>query len=209
MPIHYPSTYHRRSFPMESPGPSSSPQIFIQDYRPEVVSNEVREENRDVHRDPQEVMNEIVIAGFRDRPKFYCMRALTQQSDCRNCDTLECFVTFKVDRDIFVLGIQVPSQTFTSRNTVIYKLPILLSIISHNLYTIFQPAPPFQVWDIPKADTKYTEILYANLLDSDGARLTYTHFTTKANLRELVEISFNRPVYIQKNKVSTFLCFRK
>lgn len=120
---------------MESPGPSSSPQMFIQDYRPEVVSNESREENRDIHRNPQEVMNEIVIAGFRDRPKFYCMRALTQQSDCRNCDTLECFVTFKVDRDIFVLGVQVPSQTFTSRNTVIYKLPLLQ--VNHKLFVYY------------------------------------------------------------------------
>lgn len=52
------------------------------------------------------------------------------------------------------------------------------------------------------ADGTYTEILYAHLLDSDGSRLTYTHFTTKATTGTLVEIGFNRPVYIQKNKVS-------
>lgn len=51
------------------------------------------------------------------------------------------------------------------------------------------------------SDMRYTEVLYAHLLDSDGTRLTYTHYTTKAALRELIEISFNRPVYIQKNKV--------
>ena len=27
----------------------------------------------------------------------------------------------------------------------------------------------------------YNELLYAHLLDSDGARLTYTHFTAKVN----------------------------
>lgn len=50
-------------------------------------------------------------------------------------------------------------------------------------------------------DSSYTEVLYAHLLDSDGSRLTYTHFTTKVNSGTLVEITFNRPVYIQKNKV--------
>ena len=49
--------------------------------------------------------------------------------------------------------------------------------------------------------TPYTEILYAHLLDSDNVRLTYTHFTVKAKTYSLVEITFNRPVYIQKDKV--------
>lgn len=54
-------------------------------------------------------------------------------------------------------------------------------------------------------DTPYTEILYAHLLDSDDTRLTYTHFTTKVNINTLVEITFNRPVYIQKNKVHIWI----
>ena len=52
-----------------------------------------------------------------------------------------------------------------------------------------------------QSDSSYTEVLYAHLLDSDGSRLTYTHFTTKVSSGTLVEITFNRPVYIQKNKV--------
>ncbi|KAJ8953868.1 hypothetical protein NQ314_007195 [Rhamnusium bicolor] len=47
----------------------------------------------------------------------------------------------------------------------------------------------------------YPELLYAHLLDADGSRLTYTHFTSRVNYRSLIEISFNRPVYIQRNKV--------
>ncbi|XP_008194363.1 BTB/POZ domain-containing protein 6 isoform X2 [Tribolium castaneum] len=47
----------------------------------------------------------------------------------------------------------------------------------------------------------YPELLYAHLLDADGSRLTYTHFTTRVAFRSLIEISFNRPVYIQRNKV--------
>lgn len=53
----------------------------------------------------------------------------------------------------------------------------------------------------PLSSTSYTEILYAHLLDSDNTRLTYTHFSTKVKINTLVEITFNRPVYIQKNKV--------
>ncbi|XP_018574174.1 BTB/POZ domain-containing protein 6 isoform X1 [Anoplophora glabripennis] len=47
----------------------------------------------------------------------------------------------------------------------------------------------------------YPELLYAHLLDGDGSRLTYTHFTSRVNYRSLIEISFNRPIYIQRNKV--------
>lgn len=47
----------------------------------------------------------------------------------------------------------------------------------------------------------YPELLYAHLLDADGSRLTYTHFTSRVNYRSLIDISFNRPVYIQRNKL--------
>lgn len=48
----------------------------------------------------------------------------------------------------------------------------------------------------------YTELLYAHLLDGDGSRLTYTHFTSRVEYSSIIEIFFNRPIYIQKNKVS-------
>ncbi|KAK9879530.1 hypothetical protein WA026_006601 [Henosepilachna vigintioctopunctata] len=47
----------------------------------------------------------------------------------------------------------------------------------------------------------YAELLYAHLLDADGSRLTYTHFTSRVKYNSLIEISFNRPIYIQKNKI--------
>jgi len=52
-----------------------------------------------------------------------------------------------------------------------------------------------------EAGGSYTELLYAHLLDSDGSRLTYTHYTTRVNYGSLVEITFNRSVEIQRNKV--------
>lgn len=53
----------------------------------------------------------------------------------------------------------------------------------------------------PQLGGSYTELLYAHLLDSDGSRLTYTHYTTRVNYGSLVEITFNRSVEIQRNKV--------
>lgn len=51
------------------------------------------------------------------------------------------------------------------------------------------------------ASSAYSELLYAHLLDADGARLTYTHYTSRVPYRHLLDIMFNRPVYIQRNKV--------
>ena len=51
------------------------------------------------------------------------------------------------------------------------------------------------------AQTDYNELLYAHLLDADGNRLTYTHFTAKVNWNSMIEITFNRSVYIKANKV--------
>lgn len=48
---------------------------------------------------------------------------------------------------------------------------------------------------------QYSELLYAHLLDADGSRLTYTHYTSRVPYRSLLEITFNRPFYIQRNKV--------
>lgn len=48
---------------------------------------------------------------------------------------------------------------------------------------------------------RYSELLYAHLLDSVGARLTYTHCTARVRFDSTLEISFDRPVYIQKNKM--------
>ena len=62
----------------------------------------------------------------------------------------------------------------------------------------------------------YNELLYAHLLDGEvrlvqeggvttiafqGQRLTYTHFTAKVNWNSMIEITFNRSVRLNKNKV--------
>lgn len=60
---------------------------------------------------------------------------------------------------------------------------------------------PAQKLTLNSQSITYTELLYAHLLDSDGSRLTYTHFTSRVTYDSLIEIAFNRPVYIQRHKV--------
>ena len=50
--------------------------------------------------------------------------------------------------------------------------------------------------------SEYNELLYAHLLDADGNRLTYTHFTAKVVWNSMIDITFNRSVYVKANKVN-------
>lgn len=44
-----------------------------------------------------------------DGHKMYCQRALVQHTDCLNTNSLDCSVTFMVDKNICLLGVQVNS----------------------------------------------------------------------------------------------------
>lgn len=47
---------------------------------------------------------------IREGTKYYCLRSIVQQTDCLNTNVLDCSVTFSVDKNICVTGIQVPTQ---------------------------------------------------------------------------------------------------
>lgn len=115
----------------------------------------------------------VIEGGIQEGLKYYCLRSVIRLTECLNANVLDCSMTFSVDKNIYVVGVQVPTQMTKVTNDLNY----------------------------PLSSTSYTEILYAHLLDSDNTRLTYTHFTTKVKINTLVEITFNRPVYVQKNKV--------
>ncbi len=89
------------------------------------------------------------------------------------------FIVFEM-QDMCIHGIQVPSQ------------------VSENV--------PDNV-DMPNGGNvsgngnEYNELLYSHLLDAEGSRLTYTHFTAKVCRNSMIEIIFNRSVYIKANKV--------
>jgi len=46
----------------------------------------------------------------REGTKYYCLRSMVQQTDCLNTNLLDCSVTFSVDKNICVVGVQVPTQ---------------------------------------------------------------------------------------------------
>lgn len=50
----------------------------------------------------------------------------------------------------------------------------------------------------------YNEVIYAYLTDGDGCRLTYTHYTSRVPFDTVIDISFNRPIHITKNRVNLF-----
>lgn len=89
-----------------------------------VVREDGREAPRD-SRDSQEVHNDLLITNIRDRPKFYCMRTIMQPSNVCNHDVMDCSLTFTVDRNIFILGVQVPSQILNVMDDVVSKILFL------------------------------------------------------------------------------------
>lgn len=106
--------------------------------------------------------------------KYYCIRIMRQQTECLNTSVLDCSLTFTVDRNICITGIQIPTQVHGSSR-----------LDHHNA----------GVQDL------YSELIYAHLLDSQGSRLTYTHCTQRVRFGSLLEISFDRPMRIDRCKM--------
>lgn len=114
---------------------------------------------------------------FRERRlseerRYYCIRTIQQIREIYNRSVLESSFTFSVDRNVSIIGLTIFTQTRTPPN----------------------PA------EIRNAD-RYSEILYAHLLDSHGSRLTYTHSNQRVPYDSDSEILFDRPMFIQSNKV--------
>lgn len=121
---------------------------------------------------PQACSSLVQLPDSPEVHRVYCHRAILHMALCHNTSAVDCCVTFMVDKNICLLGLQVPTQT-----------------------------PPPTSGAPPAAGAGYSELLYAHLLDADGARVTYTHYSNRVPYRHLLDIMFNRPVYIQRNKV--------
>lgn len=104
--------------------------------------------------------------------RYYCIRTIQQIRDIYNRSVLDSSFTFSVDRNVSILGLTIFTQT---------RKP---SIPSDN-----------------RNLDRYSEILYAHLLDSHGSRLTYSHSNQRVPYDSDSEILFDRPVFIQSNKV--------
>lgn len=112
--------------------------------------------------------NITLTCNLDESARYACRRSLVQEPHMFNASILDCYVTFTVNKDVFIHGIEVPSQ------------------IEMN------PAG--------EDELKYNELLYAHLLDETGSRLTYAHFSAKVNYNEMLEIFFNRTIYIKANQ---------
>lgn len=104
--------------------------------------------------------------------RFYCIRPIREQIDYFNSSVSDCALTFSVDRVICITGIQVSTQVLGEQCMQSGNLP-----------------------------ERYTELLYAHLLDSYGRRMTYTHCTSNVRFDSLLEISFDHPVQIEPERL--------
>ena len=100
----------------------------------------------------------------------------------------DCSVTFIVDKDICILGIEVPSQVTEAPENI--ELPMLQNLAVQANSQMNPAAPNVQAGNNNAAvallaqngeSSEYNELLYAHLLDERGERLTYTHFTAKVS----------------------------
>jgi hypothetical protein len=91
---------------------------------PEGFSNSVESRCRPSPASPEQV-GIIASPAHRDT-KFYCVRNILPQPHCLNTSILDCSVTFTVDRNIFVHGVQV------SENINIFCLSVAIRISQCN-----------------------------------------------------------------------------
>lgn len=113
-----------------------------------------------------------MIIDVTETRRFYCVRPIREQIDYFNTSVSDCSLTFTVDRNICITGIQVSTQVLGEQ-----------SMQSNG--------------NLPE---RYSELLYSHLLDSYGTRLTYTHCTSNVRFDSLLEISFDHPVQIHRDR---------
>jgi len=161
--------FHENSVDNNAFASDSSP-LFGNNYNSGEYHARVRRPHR--YRDHQtppsgrDVMMEVT-----ETRRFYCVRTIRQQIDYFNSSVSDCALTFTVDRNISITGIQVSTQVLGEQNMQSGNLP-----------------------------ERYSELLYAHLLDSYGTRLSYTHCTSSVRFDSLLEISFDHPVQIQRDR---------
>ena len=130
---------------------------------------------------------------------------MMQEPHCLNTSILDCSVTFTVDKDVWVHGIEVPSQVtdvpeeLTVGETkitaiVIIKpvqlsLPSLFSLSSSQMEMMEAPVEGLPI--ITCSGSGYNELLYAHLLDNEVQKLL--RFSPKSQSHDLqTDIVFAR-----------------
>jgi len=118
-------------------------------------------------------------------PNFFLFSSIRERRLSVGDNRYYCIHTIQQMGEIFNRSVLDSSFTFsTDRNVSIYGLQICT-----------------QVNKSSNNAERYSEILYAHLLDGHGSRLTYTHSNQRVQYESVSEILFDRPVFIQSNKV--------
>lgn len=179
--------YHENSqdghpmFPLPSASSSAaaatanSTHVYMPIANPNMQTFHVRTRNSERNKFREQMvvppLGRDMIHDVTETRRFYCIRPIREQIDYFNTSVSDCALTFTVDRNICITGIQVSTQVLGEQS--------------------------FQSGNIPE---RYSELLYAHLLDSYGTRLTYTHCTSNVRFDSLLEISFDHPVQIHRDR---------
>lgn len=177
-PVHHNSNalnyYHENSSDGHPlfPLPSSSTHVYMPIANANLNNFHVRTRNpTSKFREQQAPMGRDMVIDVTETRRFYCVRPIREQIDYFNTSVSDCALTFTVDRSICITGIQVSTQVLGEQSMQSGNLP-----------------------------ERYSELLYAHLLDSYGTRLTYTHCTSNVRFDSLLEISFDHPVQIHRDR---------
>lgn len=119
-----------------------------------------------------------------ESPSYNYFHALREQRMSDERRIYYCIRTTQQLREIQNRSVLESSFTFSVDRHV--------SILGIQMYTQIKPS---------SIADRYSEIIYAHLLDSHGSRLTYTHSNQRVVYDTVNEILFDRPVFIQSNKV--------
>jgi hypothetical protein len=68
--------------------------------------------------------------------KHFCKRAMMQEPHCLNTSILDCSVTFTVDKDMCIQGIEVPSQARIIKE--ISDIPVKCRLISKMYFWLYK-----------------------------------------------------------------------
>lgn len=153
------------------PLPSSS-HVYMPMGNANISNFHVRTRNpANKYRDQAQNLSRDLMADVTELRRFFCVRPVREQTNYFNTSVSDCALTFTVDRDIWITGIQVSTQVLGEQSMQSGNLP-----------------------------ERYSELLYAHLLDPYGARLTYCHCTQNVRFDSLLEISFDHPVKINRDR---------
>ena len=119
-----------------------------------------------------------------ESPNFNYFQVLRDQRMSEERRIYSCIRTIQHIREVQNRSVLDCSFTFSVDRNV--------SILGLQMYTQIKPS---------SIADRYSEIIYAHLLDSHGSRLTYTHSNQRVPYDSVNDILFDRPMFIQSNKV--------